>query len=254
MATTEGQKPIGGSVHWYRELDSTQNELRRLVETTKNPEEGLLVAALHQTAGKGMGENLWEGEPGKNLAFSFYIRPTFLNPDQQFYINIFTSLAVFELIGSIVKPSPVKIKWPNDIYAGNGKIAGILIQHAIRGNLIVHSLVGIGLNINQCQFKNPNAVSIGNLTNREYDLREMLTNLLTHLNRCYTNIQSGKLEASRKAYKNALLGKDQWMQFRYRNNRINARITGISQMGFLQLETDTKTKIECDLKEIEFLF
>jgi BirA family biotin operon repressor/biotin-[acetyl-CoA-carboxylase] ligase len=253
MATTQGKQPIGGSVRWCRQLDSTQDELRRLIQTTENPHHGLVIAALNQTEGKGMGENLWEGEPNKNLVFSFYIQPEFLTPEQQFYINIFTSLAVFDLIRSMVKRSTVKIKWPNDIYVGNGKIAGILIQHAIQGTKIEHSLVGIGINVNQLQFITSNAVSLRNITSKNHDIPQLLFQLLALLNQYYDRIRTGELEACRNTYKNALFGMDRWMHFRYRNNVITAKITGISQLGFLELETEAKKNIECDLKEIEFI-
>jgi BirA family biotin operon repressor/biotin-[acetyl-CoA-carboxylase] ligase len=253
MANTKGNQHIGGSVQWFRELNSTQDELRRIVQTSENTDPGLVIAARNQTAGKGMGENVWEGEPNKNLASSFYLRPAFLNPDQQFYINIFTSLAVFDLVRSLLKRTTVKIKWPNDIYAGKGKIAGILIQHAIRGNRIEHSLVGIGINANQLQFETSKAVSLRMLTDREHDVHTLLSQLLDLLNQYYTRIKTGELDVCRNAYKSALLGIDQWMHFRYRNTEIIARITGISPLGFLQLETETKKRIECDLKEIEFI-
>ena len=114
--------------------------------------EGTIVIADEQTSGKGMDINIWESEPGKNLTFSIFFKPDFLRADQQFLLNKSISLGVYDFIKSLVTHQKVTIKWPNDIYVGDKKIAGILINNTIAGNELFYSVAGIGVNINQQKF------------------------------------------------------------------------------------------------------
>ncbi len=155
--------------------------------------EGSIVWALDQTQGRGQGTNRWESGPGKNLTFSIILHPTWLLPEDQFYLSKVISLAIYDFISLFT--DNVSIKWPNDIYVGNGKIGGILIENSIEGQSIVQSIAGIGININQRSFSTyaPNPLSLNQLTGNEFDLGEML-NILTDL------IASRYLQLKKKEY------------------------------------------------------
>ena len=129
-----------------------------------------IVLTHDQTAGRGQRGNSWEAEPGMNLTFSLCLEPSSILPSEQFLLSEAVALgvadAVAQALGLDTQQEEITVKWPNDIYAGNRKIAGILIEHSIRGNRIAKSIAGIGLNVNQRLFRSdaPNPVSMHQLT------------------------------------------------------------------------------------------
>lgn len=142
------------------------------------------VTADFQTAGRGQRGNGWESEPGKNLLFSMlWFPPEELHPSRQFLISKAVSLAVAEVVDSLLagcQAPEVAIKWPNDIYIGDGKVAGILIEHSLRSaRSIDHTVIGIGLNLNQRRFCSgaPNPVSVIGFTDREIPVEQVAAKL-----------------------------------------------------------------------------
>ncbi|MDE6266198.1 MAG: biotin--[acetyl-CoA-carboxylase] ligase [Muribaculaceae bacterium] len=136
-----------------------------------------VVVAHSQTAGRGQRGNSWEAEPGKNLTFSLLLRPTSVTAVEQFLISRAVSVGIAQTLQQFTRGSEeVCIKWPNDIYVGAQKIAGILIENSLMGNMITRSIVGIGLNVNQLQFRSdaPNPVSVIHLRGQETPLRPLL--------------------------------------------------------------------------------
>ena len=148
---------------------------------------GLVVAAREQTAGRGQRGNTWESGPGLNLSFSIVLRPGDLHAVRQFCISEAVALAVAETVEEELRSNgvddPVYVKWPNDIYVGDRKICGILIENTVTGTHIDKSVVGIGLNVNQREFHSdaPNPVSIIQLTARETPLQPLLDRLTARL-------------------------------------------------------------------------
>ena len=141
---------------------------------------GSVALTDNQTAGRGQRGNSWEAEPGKNLTCSILLRPVALHPSRQFLISEIVSLAVVEtlreLLSPHISPDRIKVKWPNDIYVDNLKIAGILIEHSISSAEIIHTIAGIGLNVNQTRFLSPapNPVSMANLASRPFPIPDIL--------------------------------------------------------------------------------
>lgn len=133
-------------------------------------ESNTMVIANHQRAGRGQRGNSWESEPGKNLLFTMLIRPERFAPRHQFSISEATALAVCDFLRR--QGVEAKVKWPNDVYVGDRKICGILIEHSVTSEAIEHSRIGVGLNINQEEFVSdaPNPVSLRQLTGEEYDI------------------------------------------------------------------------------------
>ena len=112
-----------------------------------------VVSADEQTAGKGMGSNGWESEAGRNLTFSVALDVRFLPAERQFLLSEAVPLGIIGVLDTILPPEKWSIKWPNDIYYENRKLAGILINSTIKANMMDVSIVGIGLNVNQMQFQ-----------------------------------------------------------------------------------------------------
>lgn len=134
----------------------------------------ILVAARCQTAGRGQRGNSWESEPGKNISASLLWFPEEFKAGSQFSISEAVALAVVDLLAENGIDS--KVKWPNDIYAGDKKICGILIEHSVTGMLIDHSVAGVGINVNQIVFLSdaPNPVSMAALAAREFNVEGLL--------------------------------------------------------------------------------
>ncbi len=145
---------------------------------------GDIVVTDDQTAGRGQRGNFWEAEPGKNLTFSMLLKPDSIAPARQFVISECVALGVSEVLrdrlSGHIDPDLVKVKWPNDIYVGDDKIAGILIEHAVNTERILHTVAGIGLNVNQTIFHSsaPNPVSMAQLAGHaSFSLTEIMEDI-----------------------------------------------------------------------------
>ncbi len=143
---------------------------------------GTLVTARAQTAGRGQRGNSWESAPGANVTMSLLLRPRHIAPRCQQVISEAVAVAVADTLHLLLGRRPdhaaqVAVKWPNDIYVGDRKIAGILIEHTLLGNAIGHTIAGIGLNVNQAEFLSdaPNPVSLLQLTGETMDVDEVAT-------------------------------------------------------------------------------
>ena len=140
-------------------IDSTNSYLKKLLNK-ESLDDLTVVVSKHQTKGRGRNGNTWSNKPSLNLAFSIYKRFSDFEIDKKFMLNVISSISVYETLKKY-NLLDLTIKWPNDIMTADKKISGILIENNIRGKRIKHSVIGIGININQSEFKNlPNATSI----------------------------------------------------------------------------------------------
>ncbi|MBD5325041.1 MAG: biotin--[acetyl-CoA-carboxylase] ligase [Bacteroides sp.] len=191
---------------------------------------GLALMALTQTAGRGQRGNSWEAEPGKNITLSMMLRPEGVEAARQFEISEAVALAVADTVESLGIDG-VSVKWPNDIYVGDRKIAGILIENALSGTMISRSIAGIGLNINQRQFHSdaPNPVSAWQLTGRDHDIQalaqQMADNILSRLGR------DNHAEYRRRLWR----GSGQWPWRTPDGRRFLASIEAVDPDGHLHL-------------------
>jgi len=249
-------REIGHSIIRLPEVDSTNDELARRMRSGALAEHGTVLAAAFQTKGRGMGTNTWDSVSGMNLTFSFIIQPDYLDAARQFYVNVFVSLALNQFVSDLLPGEEVRIKWPNDICVGSKKIAGILISHTVTGREILYSVIGIGLNVNQNVFSHdlPNPVSLSQVSGIRYDTEGLLGDLLVYLNDSYRKVSSGMFENNMTAYKNSLLGFGKWRSYRGKKGTFKARIRDVSENGLLILEKVDGRTLECNFKEVEFIF
>ena len=232
-------------------IESTNNYASQLV--SDKPEECTVVLAQFQHKGRGQQGNYWESERGKNLLMSMILYPGFLPADKQFYISKIVSLALTEVLDAEV--GQVAIKWPNDMYIGTKKVAGILIENAIKGFHLDHSIVGIGVNLNQETFVSdaPNPVSLKQLTQKEYDNLDVAKHFREFFIGWYEVLKNGEFSKIDAAYFGRLLGKNEWRIYRTGDNEFEARIAGIGDYGKLQLEDREGQFLEFMFKEVEFV-
>ncbi len=216
-----------------------------------NPLEGTLIITPEQTAGKGQRGNTWEAEAGKNLTFSLIFKPSFLKVTHQFHLNIISSLAVRATVSYFLQ-TEVKVKWPNDIYLNNKKIAGILIQNSIKKDSIGFSIIGIGLNVNQETFSDKKAISLKNFSSQEFNINAILNNLLENLEAYYMKLRSGQLKELSEEYKSNLFRLEEECSYEAEGISFQGKITGIDESGRLIILSGNERRV-FSFKEVEFL-
>ena len=243
------------SIRQFENIDSTNKYLQEFLLHEK-AEEGFVVWAKEQTAGRGHGKNHWESEAGKNLTFSVLLKPAFISPENQFLLTQIISLAIVDLLEEILPQEKTTIKWPNDIYIGNKKVAGILIQNFIKGEVIDYSIVGIGLNVNQQHFFSdaPNPVSLAQITGNLLALDDLLDKLLIHIKKIYEQSASIFLrEEINKRYLSQLFRYKKQAVFKENDLRFRATILGIGKFGQLILQLENGEEKRYSFKEVEFV-
>ena len=234
---------------WLRELTQRNGSLvSRDVIDTEEP--SLCVVADYQTAGKGCGTNSWESERGKNLTFSLLFHPDDIPASGQFRISEAVSVALCQTLASHIY-NKVEIKWPNDIYVGDKKICGILIENRLQGSIIKDSIVGIGLNVNQAVFLSdaPNPVSLLQLLGHEIDREALLQRFLKALGDAFA-MTAEELSA---AYRQKLYRQDGYYDYQDASGVFKAKLLDVLIDGRLVLlDADGKARYYA-FKEVSFI-
>ncbi len=247
---------IGSEINRFEELDSTNGYLSDLCRK-KDVKNGSLVIAGYQTSGRGQENNTWYSSAGKNLLFSIFINTEFIRTENQFLLHKFVSLGIADFLKKTIDTTGhiVSIKWPNDIYLGNKKAGGILIQNQIQGKYMDHTIIGIGLNINEEYFPQdiPNPVSLFQITGKEFNLNDCLESLLDELDKRYQQIFYGVDESIHSDYLKSLYKYNEKHRYSVNDEIKEGIIRGINEYGKLIIEFKEGNK-EFDLKEIEFMF
>ncbi len=216
------------------EVDSTNNYAKQLI--ADKAEGGTVVLAYCQKKGKGQQGNFWESESNKNLTFSLILYPNWLGAGKQFSISKIVSLALVKVLKN--KVENVSIKWPNDIYVNDKKIAGILIENTIKGAAIDSTIIGVGLNVNQEIFLSdaPNPISLKQITGEKIEVEVLLNEFLTVFYSFINQLQIGTGQKIDDAYISNLFRKNEWSKYRKDGEEFEARIIGIGNFGQLKLE------------------
>lgn len=182
----------GSGIIWVESTESTNSELRRRIGELDNLS---VIAAREQTAGRGQGDHSWFSSPATNLTFSILLRfgegfPVTLGSSDAVLVTQITTLAIRDHLLS--RGIGSRIKWPNDIWTGDRKICGILIENSSMGGMVSSSIVGIGLNVNETGWPAglPNPVSMRELSGKVYNLDEELRALAWRLRTRYEEAAS----------------------------------------------------------------
>ena len=244
---------IGKNIVELDVVDSTNNYASDLV-TKNNALEGTVVVAHYQGSGKGQRGNVWTSEPGKNLTFSLVLKPKKVSPSEAFVISKIVSLAICKYLDTVVEED-VFIKWPNDIYVGQKKICGILIENQFKGKKFESSIIGIGLNVNQSNFQNlPRVTSLILELQIELELRPVLDDLLKSIEICYLRFQREGVSMIHEEYLANLLFIDEMRRYKTLKEQITGKIVNVLSNGKLELETKEGQLLHFDIKELEFVF
>jgi BirA family transcriptional regulator, biotin operon repressor / biotin---[acetyl-CoA-carboxylase] ligase len=242
---------IGSNLLYFEELTSTNSHASVLLKEGLVAEGSVLYTDF-QTSGKGRAGNRWESERGKNLLISIIIFPESVKPEDQFIISMSVSLGICDFFDNHFMGS--KIKWPNDIFINDDKIAGILIENSIIGNVLKSTIVGIGLNINQIEYPSsiPNPVSLRMLTGKEHDTGVCLKNLLACLDNRYRQLLYGNRQQLKDEYLSRLYRLNEWHYYKSKERLFKGMAKGISASGRLKIKEENGPLAEFDFKEVEY--
>lgn len=235
-------------------IDSTNSYLRNL-KTHKQLEDYTVVVAEQQLQGRGQMGTQWQSDAAKNLTASIYAKVPCLEIAKGFFISMAISLALLKLLQEF-HLKQVYVKWPNDILADNMKIAGILIENTIKNNKLEASIIGIGLNVNQTQFRNlPNATSLKLISGINYDLDHLLKRLVHYVKIEMHRLERGELENVKQDYEAVLFRKEKPSTFEtIEGQRFSGFIKGVTDTGMLQILLEDAVLKTFDLKEIKLLY
>lgn len=216
--------------------------------------EGDIILAQRQTAGRGQRGHTWESREGENLTFSLLLEPLFLPPSEQFLISECVALGVCDAL--LHYGIEAQIKWTNDIYIGDRKLAGILIEHKLQGSALARTVAGIGLNVNQKAFSDdlPNPISMAQATGREFDREEVLQTVATSLMARYEQLREGGAKELQADYHQRLyrLGQEHCYALPD-GSRFRGIIRGVEPTGALRIENERGELLSFLFKEVEFV-
>lgn len=216
--------------------------------------DGDIVWADFQTAGRGQRGHSWESRAGENLTFSVVLEPHFLPVAEQFMLLEAVALSLYDFFAELGVDT--KIKWTNDIYVGDRKAVGILIEHSYSGGKLSRTIVGIGINVNQREFSAdiPNPVSLALLTDKNYDREELLKQFEKCLYHRYSQLQNGEWDRLQTDYHSVLYRRDERHTYALADGtRFEGVIRGVKPAGDLIVEWEDGKQRSYLFKEIEFV-
>ena len=244
---------IGRNLITLKEVDSTNTFLKDALSKSTPLLDGTVIMADRQLAGRGQSGNSWISEAGKNLTFSVLLKPVFLAIEKQFDLNMAISLALNDFLNKYTSQGAA-IKWPNDSYFNNKKLAGILIENILQGNKIKHAIIGIGLNVNQENFPAnlKNVTSLKQALHQDYNLMQILGEIGAFIEVRYLQLKAGNTDKLRDEYLSQIYLKDENALFRFDNEIQTAIIRDITATGQLVVETARGLRY-FNNKEIEYI-
>jgi len=235
-------------------IDSTNSYLRKIC-IHDAIEDYTVVMTKKQTNGRGQMGTIWNSKTGQNLTISVFKDISFLKIEQHFFISIVTSLALLKTLRSF-SITKLSVKWPNDILSENMKICGILIENIIKQNNFNASIIGIGLNVNQTDFKDlPRASSLKLITGNVFHLDEVLHELIKNLKFYFGKLKHKEYKTLKKEYETYLFRKNKPSTFKdAEGNLFSGFIKKITNSGNLKVLLEDEVIREFDLKEITLLY
>ncbi|MEM9545465.1 MAG: biotin--[acetyl-CoA-carboxylase] ligase [Bacteroidota bacterium] len=247
-----------GSQHIRLNRVNSTNKYALEMSSKSKPIEGTVISASYQYDGRGQIGRFWDSEEGKNITCSTILHPTFLRAHDQFQLNMAVSLAIIDFVEHFLDAEKdiVKIKWPNDIYVNDAKIAGILIQNAVKGKYINSSVIGTGININQIEFaeKIPNPTSLASITGEEVDIETAFPWLFRFMTKRYLQLSKGMIDSIRSEYLDHLYRNGIWSNFSDDSGQnFEGKIKTIDQHGQLVIELKDGKDQSFAFREIKFI-
>jgi BirA family transcriptional regulator, biotin operon repressor / biotin---[acetyl-CoA-carboxylase] ligase len=240
---------IGQKIIHLDTVDSTNNYTANLQKEGKIPH-GTVILADEQTAGRGQRGASWTSSAGENLLLSVYLTPDNLSVVNQPALTHFISLSLIDFLRKIGISG--KIKWPNDIYVNDQKIAGILIENSIRSSYISAAIIGVGFNVNQQSFEGVNATSLKLQNEQHFQLKEVLFSWIQEMNLLWAELTKGNLKLLESRYKQELYLLNESAFYLDETGEFEGIVRDVDNQGYLILEKNTELRTY-DLKEIRLV-
>lgn len=215
--------------------------------------DGAVIHSVEQTKGRGQRGNQWITKAGKNLTFTVFAKPNFLSAGQQFELNRIVSISIAEILEELLFINEVSIKWPNDIYIGDEKIAGILIENTLSGAAINKSIIGIGLNVNQNEGFPSRATSMAMCSGKVFDILYVLEQLVSRLEKYYFLLKSNKTTEIYKNYAKRLYKKGISADYKDKEGTFKGIIQDVDKDGTLLIYDVQGYSKKYQFKEVQFL-
>lgn len=230
--------------------ESTNLYLKNLISNVHLDDYAAVISQF-QTNGRGQFGTKWDSDAGKNLLISVLRKDIDFNIEEQFYINMRVTLAVYMTLKYFNIPK-LSIKWPNDILSCDKKISGVLIEFIIKNKIIRHTIIGLGLNVNQIFFQNlPNATSMKLILNKSTCLDKLRIKFLKKLKYYFSlkNNQDISIIYHKLLYKNGEI-----CSFKTKGGYLlKGQINGVSYDGKLKILLNGSIK-EFELKSIQMIY
>ncbi|WP_342645956.1 biotin--[acetyl-CoA-carboxylase] ligase [Mucilaginibacter sp. CSA2-8R] len=244
---------VGQNFVTLKEVDSTNTFLKLMLTKSEPVPEGTVIMAEDQVAGRGQQQSKWYSVKNESLTFSIVLYPAFLLLKDQFLLTSAISIGIYSALQPLVG-TRLKMKWPNDVYIGDKKLGGVLIENQVQGEKIKSSVIGIGLNINQASFPDwvPNAISLKQILQTDYDIKYILLQICSHIERWYIKLKNGEVSQIQNAYREVLYWLDETHHFKAHQQVFEGIIKGTDAVGRL-LVMHSGHVHTYNLKEIEFL-
>ncbi len=224
---------------------------------SNHPENFFAVLGYEQTAGRGQRGNSWFAERNKSLSCSIYLKNEGIHAKEQYIISKFTAYSLYICVKKFLPKTlseGLKIKWPNDLYFQHKKLAGILIEHKLKGSSLEHSILGVGLNVNHEQFPQnlPNPISLKELTGQETPVEELLNSLIKTMKEQAQLLKIEHWAELNQAYMEALYRKEGLHLYEDKQGIFQAEIQGVADNGELILKKVNGTIGHYDIKDVQF--
>jgi BirA family transcriptional regulator, biotin operon repressor / biotin---[acetyl-CoA-carboxylase] ligase len=226
--------PIGHSFVELKSVDSTNNYAMAQAAAGM-ASHGTLFFAYDQWAGKGQRGRAWTSAPGENIILSAVLEPVALSIPQAFALSACVALACHDFFSRYARPDSTRIKWPNDLYWGDRKAGGILIENSFRGERWLLSIAGMGININQQRFPESarNAISLRQITGLSFDTLSLARELGECLDKRYVELEQGGTPAILEQYNARLYGQGRKVRLKKDNTVFDTMVEGVSAQGEL---------------------
>jgi BirA family biotin operon repressor/biotin-[acetyl-CoA-carboxylase] ligase len=245
---------VGQNLIELTTVDSTNNYLKMLVSKSEPLPEGTVIMADDQFAGRGQQHSTWLSQPGKNLTFSLLLNPSFLPIPNQFLLNMMICNALKAALRTISNKN-ILYKWPNDLFYEGKKLGGILIENILSGANYKAAIIGIGINVNQLDFRgllSERATSLIQILQQDVNLIQLLAEICSQIESGYLKLRSNTYFDLRERYLEGLYQFNEMAFYKQGNEVFQARLIDVTQLGQLVLEKDGQP-LYYNFKEIEFL-
>ena len=234
-------KRFGRKIYTFDTIDSTNNCARALAGCWA--EEGTVIIAEEQTAGRGRLGRPWLANPNENLTFSIILRPALL-PDQLNIIPLYVAVAVTQAVER-VSGLKVECKWPNDLLIKGRKFGGILIEGSVKQNAVEYVVVGIGINVNQERFAGDlakTATSLRLQKGAQIDRKRLFGEILNSMESHYATASNSHFQSILPLWRSYTSMIDKKISVMEHGAMVSGVVRGFTPEGGLVMETEGKER------------